>query len=87
MRSTDSTPVNKTVYTTIVQGTVVYEGESLSDAARVWDSVTHDAGHVVPGGIGVRVYLSDGTMVREGWIMHVHENGTVYLSPNSGLAP
>jgi hypothetical protein len=72
---------DNTVYTTVVRGTSVYSGDSLTDAARAWDANTYNLGGTVPGGIEVRTYRGE-YMVRNGWILHVHDDGVVYLSPH-----
>lgn len=72
----------RTEYTTYVDGNPVYHGASLSDAARAWDKATVAAGQSVPGGVSVQSWNRHNMMVRDGWIMHVHNDGTVYLSPS-----
>ena len=72
----------RTVYTTVVNKSTVYEGPSQEQAIRFWDSETL----VTPGHGGVQVQTFDGegpdaVMVRDGWILHVSESGHVYLNP------
>lgn len=74
--------VAKTIFRTYVDGRLVYEGESLESAARVWDAQTHDAGRSIPGGITVADHNADGVWLRDGWIMQVMLDGTVHLSPH-----
>jgi len=69
-----------TIYRTYVEGTLHYEGDSLEDAARTWDRETYSLGRSVPGGVAVATYSGE-VQVRDGWIMHVHDDGTTYLSP------
>lgn len=74
-----------TTYRTYVEGVLHYEGPNLPIAIRNWDRATFSAGKSVPGGISVATYeeRSYGLLqLRDGWILHVHEDGTVYLNPN-----
>ena len=71
-----------TEYTTFVKGETVYKGESLEDATRAWDGNPEVfGGGIVPGGITVQQWRN-GLMVRDGWILHVYDNGQVFLNPN-----
>lgn len=70
----------KTIYRTWVRGNLVYQGESLETAIRCWDAETYNLARSVAGGISVQQFLDD-LMMRDGWILHVHEDGTVYLNP------
>jgi hypothetical protein len=70
----------KTIYRTYVNGELFYEGKSLEDAVRTWDRETYRLGKSVPGGIAVASYLDD-LQMRDGWILHVMDNGVVYLNP------
>jgi hypothetical protein len=75
--------LTKTAYTTWHHGRCLYTGTSLEDAIRAWDAATV-GGPVKPGGISVQTW-DGGYMVRDGWILHVYDNGQVYLSPNIAL--
>jgi hypothetical protein len=66
-------------YTVYVEGDAVARTEELSVAVAEWDRRTYNEGRSVPGGISVQEFR-DGLMVRDGWIMHVHDDGTVFLS-------
>jgi hypothetical protein len=75
----------QTVYRTYTEGKLEYTGDNLEAAIRTWDKATHAAGHSVPGGVAVAVYepTTYGLLqLRDGWILHVHEDGTVYLNPS-----
>lgn len=52
-------------------------------AARAWNVSTFD--RPVPGGISVQQFEA-GLMVRDGWLVHVHNDGTVYVNPWLTLA-
>jgi hypothetical protein len=68
-------------FVTYVAGETVYKGDDLESAIRAWDRSTYKLeGKPPAGGISVQLW-SDGVMVRDGWILHVHENGQVYLNP------
>lgn len=71
----------ETVISVIVSGheTVV---DSFERAAELWDSATFRTGGL--GGIRV-VQREGGNVVRDGWLVHVRENGVVYVNPR-GLA-
>lgn len=71
----------RTVYRTYVNGTLNYEGDDLKVAIKTWDGLTFNAGRAVPGGVAIAVYDGD-IQVRDGWIMHTHEDGTTFLSPS-----
>lgn len=86
-------PETTTVFRTYVEGSLKYSGPSLEKAARTWDRETHRLGGSVPGGVAVATYETRGSdpsrpydsgllQLRDGWILHVHEDGTVYLNPN-----
>lgn len=70
----------RTEYVTYTDGTDVYRGANLSEAIRAWDAATYQ---VAPnsGGISVQSWQGE-VMVRDGWILHLHDNGVVYLNPN-----
>jgi hypothetical protein len=74
--------VMATQYRTVVEGRTVYLGPSLERTIRTWDHATHDKARTVPGGIKVQTRDAAGVMVRDGWLLHVNEHGTVYLNPN-----
>jgi hypothetical protein len=67
------------VFKTVVNAVYVYEGESQELAIRAWDSESvHRAG--LHGGVMVQEFHGE-LMVRDGWILHVNEDGHVYLNP------
>ena len=73
-----------TVYRTYVEGQLLYSGDSLEEAIRQWNAATHKLGHSVPGGVSVATYSEESygpLQLRDGWILHVHEDGTTYLHP------
>jgi hypothetical protein len=55
-----------------------YEFGNFEDAARRWDQMTYR--NPSDGGIGIAQWNADGLMVRDGWLLHVHD-GIVYVSP------
>ena len=67
------------VFKTVVNAVYVYEGESQEQAIRAWDaeSVHRTELH---GGVMVQEFAGE-LMVRDGWILHVSEDGHVYLNP------
>lgn len=67
-----------TEYVTTVNGVTAYKGNNLKEAIRAWDHETFTGPHT--GGITVQQWHDD-TMVRDGWILHVRDNGVVYLNP------
>lgn len=69
------------VFTTYVNGKMVYSGDSQERAIRIWDAATYSLGKSIPGGISVQEFSGD-LMVRDGWILHIHNDGTVYLNPS-----
>lgn len=70
-----------TEFTTYVAGDVTYKGPSLEEAIRTWDATTYHA-PAPAGGISVQTWdYAGGTMIRDGWILHVREDGSVYLNP------
>lgn len=76
-----------TVYRTYVEGALHYSGPDLTEAARAWDAATFSLGRTVPGGIAVASYegvtYEPGLLqLRDGWILHVHEDGTVFINPS-----
>ncbi len=71
-----------TTYTTKVNDREVYSGSELEAAIRAWDANTFQDGEAV-GGVAVQSFAG-GVMVRDGWILHVRENGVVYLNPGVG---
>lgn len=73
---------DRTEYVTWVTGIEQYRGSDLEDAIRAWDgNPSVFAGGITPGGISVQVWQG-GYMVRDGWILHVYDNGQVFLNPN-----
>ena len=74
--------MNRTEYVTWVTGYEQYRGPDLETAIRAWDgNPTVLAGGITSGGISVQTWQND-IMVRDGWILHVYENGQVFLNPN-----
>jgi len=73
--------VHTTTFTTYADGDSLYKGTSLEDAIRTWDALTFSIGRPVAGGISVQSFDRAGIMVRDGWMLHVREDGTVYLHP------
>lgn len=74
-----------TTYKTIINAVYVYEGESLEDATRAWDAESFKRTDL-HGGIMVLSFTEDGTMIRDGWILHVDEEGHIFLNPSIGKA-
>lgn len=74
----------RNVFRTYVQGKSFYTGDSLETAIRVWDSETYNLGKSVAGGVTVQQFSGD-VMVRDGWVMHVMEDGTVFLNPSLSI--
>lgn len=73
---------DRTEYVTWVTGIEQYRGPDLPSAIRAWDSNPSVlAGGRTPGGISVQTWQG-GYMVRDGWILHVYDNGQVFLNPN-----
>ena len=75
------------VYRTYVDGALKYSGPDLGEAARAWDASTYNLGKSVPGGVAVATYqgvsYEPGLLqLRDGWILHVHDDGTVFLNPS-----
>jgi hypothetical protein len=68
-------------FITYVEGNPVYTGHSLTEAVRAWDAKTYNLNKSVAGGITVQMF-SAGVMVRDGWVLHVMDDGTTYLNPN-----
>jgi hypothetical protein len=74
-----------TTLTTYVAGEKVYEGPSLETAIRAWDRATYASARSISGGISIQVRDSQGTIMRDGWLLHVNESGTCYVNPGIGL--
>jgi hypothetical protein len=74
------------VYRTYTEGKLHYSGPDLQEAIRTWDATTFAEGRTVPGGVAVSTYEDLGgprqLQLRDGWILHVHEDGTVFLNPS-----
>ncbi len=81
--ASDWTALDGAVYSVILNEDIIHTGHDLSVAARTWDSKTYLSGGT--GGVAVRQYQG-GLCVRDGWILHVRENGAAYLSPHLALA-
>ena len=76
--------MSETIYRTYTEGKLHYTGPDLESAIRAWDRATYSAGRSVAGGVAVAAYESDAhgmLQTRDGWILHVSEDGTTYLSP------
>lgn len=77
-----------TVYRTYVKSRLAYTGPDLEAAIRMWDNESLKLagdGIPVPGGVAVATYeeMHYGLLqLRDGWILHVHEDGAVYLNPS-----
>lgn len=67
-----------TVYRTYLDGRLAYTGADLEAAITAWDA---ESAGVRAGGIAVAEYTEDLLQVRDGWILHVHDDGQVYLHP------
>ena len=73
--------------------TVYVEGKSFGpydnwlQAAERWDQETFNLGRSAAGGITIQEFQpnNDGgrTMVRDGWLLQVHEDGTTYVHPRA----
>jgi hypothetical protein len=74
-------------FTTYVDGEVAYKGDDLESAIRSWDGSPDLLGdkRLPAGGVSVQSWSGD-IMVRDGWILHIHEDGQVYLNPNLALS-
>lgn len=72
--------VARTIYKTIVNAVYLYEGDSLEEAIRAWDSESVHRANLT-GGVMVQSFNKADCMVRDGWILHVNESGHVYLNP------
>ena len=71
--------ITRTIYKTVANGEVLYDGESKESAIRAWDAESvYRAG--LHGGVAVQSFSGD-TMVRDGWVLHVNADGHVYLNP------
>lgn len=68
-----------TEYVTTADGVELYRGDSLESAIRAWDGGTYTGR--ASGGITVQSWHG-GVMVRDGNVLHVQDNGVVYLNPN-----
>lgn len=69
-----------TTYKTLVNAVYLYEGEDLETAIRTWDSESV-ARADISGGVMIQSFDNEGVMIRDGWILHVNEDGHVYLNP------
>ncbi len=71
-----------TVYTITHHGEMSEPMPELETALSEWDGIQHHAGPARPGdGIEVQAWDEDGMMVRDGWVVHVLENGSFYVNP------
>ena len=75
-----------TRYTVLTGTDVQLETQNLQVAIRCWDAVTFATDAPTEGGISVQSWDAAGNMTRDGWILHVRENGVVYLNPNLAAA-
>lgn len=69
-----------TVYRTYADGRLLYTGPDLSVAISEWNRNTYRKRAV--GGVVVGEYVEEGyglLQVRDEWILHVRENGDVFL--------
>lgn len=73
------------IFRTTVDGVVHYTGGSLEEAIRTWDAETFNADRSVPGGVSVETFAGD-VKVRDGWVLHVRENGVTFMNPRLALA-
>lgn len=67
-------------YTVELDGRVHLVTDNFEEAARKWDSLTWK-GPFKPGFIGVQEWDSNGSMVRDGYVLHCAASGSVYLNP------
>lgn len=78
-----SNSVVETIYTTVVNGKMIRETNRAQLAFAAWTQESHAlayAGVRPTGGVQVQSLNSEGVMVRDGWLMHVAENGHVYIN-------
>lgn len=56
--------------------------DNYEDAARFWDGETFMGSETFQSGdgIGIQEFHGD-TMVRDGWLLHIGSNGSIYISP------
>jgi hypothetical protein len=77
-------PAFRFAINTVVKG----EKTSFDDfntAARHWDMTTLGTPPLPGDGIEVQEFRKDQdgeVMVRDGWLMHVEQSGSVYINPN-----
>lgn len=71
---------NRTIYTVWVDGTPT-AATNFEAAAETWDRLT--LGQSVPGGISIQEYDSQDNCYRDGWLLHVHEDRSVYIHPRA----
>lgn len=71
--------VTSTVYKTVVNANYLYEGPDREAAIRAWDAESVSRADLT-GGIMVQGFSGE-IMVRDGWLLHVSEDGHVYLNP------
>ena len=76
-----------TTYRTYVESKLHYTGDNLESALRAWNKATFNLGRSVAGGVSVATYedhpgTSGLLQTRDGWILHVREDGTCYINPN-----
>lgn len=80
--------MRRTEYTVVLNGETLSTEDDLAGAISRWDlesfQHTRDHGRPTSGGITVQSWNGE-VMVRDGWILHLHENGHVYL--NTNLSP
>lgn len=73
------------VYRTYTNGVLRYSGPDLEAAIRMWDAMAVPG---VPGGVAVATYEVNSKypsgllQVRDGWILHCHDDQSVYLNPS-----
>lgn len=71
---------SRTEFVTRADGEELYRGDDVEEAIRAWDADSSKTPGK-SGGVSVQSWGPYGTMVRDGWILHVFENGQVYLNP------
>lgn len=74
--------MTSTVFKVIADRKVKYVGDDIEKAIRSWDHATYDKARIVEGGIEVREYDAAHIMIRDGWLLHVNADGTVYMNPS-----
>ena len=68
-----------TLKITVIIGELNYPFDTFEDAARFWDGETF-AAPAPFGGIAVQEFDGE-IMVRDGWLLHVGTDRSVYINP------